>query len=282
MKKLMFLTVLGLSLSCSHYGQLKLKGNLPKRLEEVSGVALGPNEGELWMHNDSGNDAVLYLIDSNGALLREVAVPFANRDWEDLCSDGDTLYVGDMGNNRNDRTNLVIYKVNAAQELIGSTYETIRFHYPDQKKFPPKKKKRFFDAEALIYKDRYLYLFTKSRVKGNYGNTKLYRIPATAGSHEAELLGTYEHCNKKLSCWITGAAISPDGTKVALLTHTEVLVFSDFSGDHFFEGTVHSYAFEHNSQKEGITFKDNTTLYITDEYAHGQGGNLYEFSLPLR
>lgn len=35
----------------------------------------------------------------------------------------------------------------------------------------------------------------------------------------------------------------------------------------------------HRSQKESITFKDNNTLLISDEKAHGTGGNLYELKL---
>ena len=32
------------------------------------------------------------------------------------------------------------------------------------------------------------------------------------------------------------------------------------------------------SQKEGITFKNKNTLLITDEKAHGAGGNFYELT----
>ena len=37
--------------------------------------------------------------------------------------------------------------------------------------------------------------------------------------------------------------------------------------------------FNHTSQKEGVCFKDENTLYITDEKARGEGGNLYELKI---
>ncbi|CAM1334714.1 hypothetical protein [Tenacibaculum aestuariivivum] len=64
-----------------------------------------------------------------------------------------------------------------------------------------------------------------------------------------------------------------------MLNHQSVFVFSNFIGDNFFSGDVKEFSLEHISQKESITFKDNMTLYITDEKAHSKGGKLYEFSL---
>ena len=37
--------------------------------------------------------------------------------------------------------------------------------------------------------------------------------------------------------------------------------------------------FNHDSQKEGVCFKNDSTLYITDEKSHGKGGNLYELKI---
>ena len=42
--------------------------------------------------------------------------------------------------------------------------EKIEFEYPEQSKFPPKKKDRHFDAESILYFKNHLYIFTKSRV----------------------------------------------------------------------------------------------------------------------
>ena len=45
------------------------------------------------------------------------------------------------------------------------------------------------------------------------------------------------------------------------------------------KGNIHTIDLEHTSQKEGVTFKEDNTLYITDERRKKTGGNLYEFTL---
>ena len=136
----------------------------------------------------------------------------------------------------------------------------------------------YFDCEAFFHYNDSLYLFTKSRVKNDFGKTHLYKIPAKKGNHTAEFISSFSSCTDLL-CWVTSADISLDGKQVALLTQKSVLIFSNFTSDDFFNGTVKSYDFNFESQKEGVCFKDKNTLYITDEKSHGAGGNLYELKL---
>lgn len=233
------------------------------------------------MLNDSGNKPELYGVNTKGKIKKVLTIQAKNHDWEDLTSDNKgNVYIGDFGNNRNKRKNLVILKVNHNDftRKKNIEIERIRFSYPKQTKFPPKKKKLFFDAESFFFWKDNLYIFTKSRVKKKFGKTSLYKVPAKAGNYEAEFIAEFENCND-MSCWITSADISPNEQKIALLTHNEVLVFSDFTDDNFFNGKLTRYPLEHTSQKEGIAFKNNEIVYITDEKAHGKGGKLYEFSL---
>ena len=136
----------------------------------------------------------------------------------------------------------------------------------------------YFDTEAFFYFKNNLYIFTKSRVKNKFGKTFLYKVPANEGTYVAKLLGEYDNC-KDLECWITSADISPKGNKIALLSQKNILIFSDFKEDDFFKGTVKEIPLKHRSQKEAICFKDQNTVLITDEKAHGSGGNLYELQL---
>lgn len=281
MKKISLFVLGTLFLACTNYGQLKVLTDLPKKLSEVSATEKVVGSDLIWMLNDSGNKSEIYGVTEKGKIKKVIKVATENNDWEDLTSDDEgNIYIADFGNNSNERKDLTILKINHSDLTAKTTVvpEKITYNYPDQKKFPPKKKKRFFDAESLLYKNGYLYIFTKSRVKKHYGNTKLYRIPATKGNYTAKLLGSYENCHK-MHCWITSAAISKDGKKVALLTHDKVLVFSKFTSDNFLNGEVKKYDLGHASQKEGLDFKNDSTLYITDERSHGQGRNLYEFSL---
>ena len=220
-------------------------------------------------------------MSKQGEIIRELAINAKNHDWEDLTSDKNgNLYIGDFGNNYSKRKNLAILIVNAKDLKSDSlvSIERISFSYPDQIKFPPKRKQLYFDSEAFIHYNDSLYIFTKSRVRNDFGKTNLYKIPAKRGNHIAKLIGTFNSC-PDIDCWITSADISTDGKQVVLLTSRSVWLLSDFKTDNFFSGTSKELPFDYSSQKEGACFKDKNTLYITDEKTHGTGGNLYEFKL---
>lgn len=279
-KKLLFLLTIFIFFSCQNFGQLKFIEDLPKFLDEVSGTEYIHSSNLVWMLNDSGNQPKLYAFTKEGKFLREVYVKTKNNDWEDLTSDDlGNLYIGDFGNNDNDRKHLKIYKV--AKEYLtkkNAEVEEIAYEYENQNKFPPKKKDRFFDAESFFYYNNHFYIFTKSRVKKEYGKTFLYKIPATKGNHTAKLIGEFDN-GKKNDSWITSADISDDGKKVILLSQKNILVFSDFKDDQFLSGKVKEIDLKHYSQKEGISFIDKNNILITDEKSGGEGGNLYQLKI---
>ncbi|MDG1403657.1 hypothetical protein [Polaribacter sp.] len=267
-------------ISCQNFGQLSFLADLPKDLKEVSGNETIRNSNLIWMLNDGGNESKIYAVSEEGKIKREVYIKNKNHDWEDLTSDEKgNIYIGDFGNNLSKRKNLTILKIEE-KYLKKKNAEAIRieFKYENQHKFPPKKKGLYFDAEAFFYFKGYMYIFTKSRVHNKYGKTFLYKLPAKKGKHIAKLIGEFENCND-LECWITSADISADGKKVALLSQKNILIFSDYKEDNFLSGNVKKIELEHRTQKEGLCFKDNYTLLITDEKAHGVGGNLYELKV---
>ena len=262
-------------------GNLKVIADLPKTLNEVSGTETTPHTDWVWMLNDGGNKARIYGVNSKGIIKKELKINAKNNDWEDLASDQNgNLYIGDFGNNLNKRKNLAILKVSvdSLKNKGKINIERISFKYPNQTKFPAKKKSMYFDCESFFYFNDSLYLFTKSRVKNDFGKTNLYKIPAKPGNHVAEFISSFNSCNT-LDCWITSADISDDNKSIVLLSPKSVFVFTNFTNDAFFSGTVKQYDFTFISQKEGVCFKDDQTLLITDEKAHGEGGNLYEFIL---
>lgn len=269
-----------LSIGCET-GDLKVIADLPSDLEEVSGIELVANSENIWMLNDGGNASKLYAIDTDGNIKKELKINAKNHDWEDITSDEEgNIYIGDFGNNFSKRKNLVILKV--SKDSLNNTgkigVERIQFKYPDQDKFPPKKKHLRFDCEAFFYHNNAFYLFTKSRIKGNYGLTNLYKIPAKEGKNKAEFIATFNTC-EDLPCWITSADISADGKRIALLTLDSVWIFEDFENDNFFSGKHTRHQFDFESQKESVCFYNHNTLLIADEKAHGNGGNLYAYKL---
>lgn len=256
--------------------------DLPYVLSEVSGIAVDRGNDLLWMVNDSGNEPVLFRLNAFGEIVDAFKVKAKNKDWEDLTTDNKgNIYIGDFGNNQNKRKNLRILKIDKKQINSNSTElkpAKISFYYPEQTKFPPKKDKRVFDCEAFFYNNGYLYLFTKSRAKQTPVFTDLYKIPATEGQHKAEYLGSLDTCDES-ECWVTSADINQKGDKIAILTENSVFVLTDFEGDNILGASMQQYYFQYASQKESVAFKNDSTLFIADEYTGYKGGNLYEFSI---
>lgn len=274
---LSFLILLNISCNPSN---LKVVGDLSSELNEVSGITTISNSDLIWMVNDSGNKPRIYGVSEDGKIRKELKIKAKNNDWEDLTSDPDgNIYIGDFGNNYSKRENLAILKVSkdSLNESGKINIERISFSYENQTKFPPKKKGLYFDCEAFFYHKNNLYLFTKSRVKHDFGKTSLYKIPAKKGTHIAQLIAEFNTC-EDMSCWITSADISDDGETVVLLTPNSIWSFTDFEADNFFSGVAIKHDLGFDSQKESVCFKDKQTLYIADEKAHGEGGNLYQLN----
>lgn len=286
MKKILSLSVFTLLLSCeqtSTPSKLTEKFSFPKNLKEVSGIYYSNNSQSIWAIEDSGNENEIYTLDSTGNILKTIQITdIENIDWEDITQDKTgNIYIGDFGNNDNDRKNLAIYQILASNtnEKEVETSKKISFYYPEQTDFPAKKKDLFYDCEGFFELNNNFYLFTKNRSKNFDGTTLLYKIPNEAGNHAAKLIGKFTACNEDKVCAITSIAISPDEKKVALLTHKKVWILSDFTSDDFTKGKSTKIDLNHLSQKEAITFKNNTTLLIADEKVKKEGGNLYEFKL---
>lgn len=279
MKKLIVLSYI-LLIACNT-GNLTIIADLPMSLKEASGLEKTPNSNLLWMINDSGNKPILYGIDTLGAIKKQLKINAKNRDWEDLASDDKgNLYIGDFGNNDNDSKNLSILMVNKNDLNTTKTInpKQILFTYPEQTKFPPKKKKRHFDCEAFFHYNDSLYLFTKSRNSEDKGKTNLYQIPAKPGKFKAKYLNSFSTCNDS-GCWVTSADINNKKDKIVLLTEHSAFIFSNFKENDFLSGDFRQLYFNHKSQKESVIFKNDSTLLITDEYLGVNGGNLYELKI---
>jgi hypothetical protein len=257
-------------------------GSLTNILNESSGITfIAPNR--LYTHDDSSGNDEIYEIDTLGNLIRTININNANNaDWEDITKDNlNNIYIGDFGNNSNDRTDLKIYKIPNPATFSGSatTAEVIEFNYPDQSMFPPAPIKRNYDVEGFVWYNDSLFLFTKNRTAPFNGYCKMYKIPATPGTYTAQICDSIFLCsNSQSDCWVTSAALSPDQSHLALLNNGKIWWFSCFDGSSFFKGAMAAITLNSFTQKEGITFKNNHQVYITDEFTavDNSGGNLYE------
>lgn len=272
--------ICSLLVSCSNYGQLTFITKLPKKLSENSGIAIA-GDSMVWFIEDNGNPDELYLVNYKGELLAEIEIDNAkNDDWEDLATDGlGNIFIGDFGNNDNDRDDLMIYKVvlpnNTKVDIIKA--EVIAYTYPEQKEFPPKREKRLYDAEALFYHQNNLYMFTKNRASPFTGKSLFYRLPADKGEHEAQLIGEFTPCKEERSCQITSADISPDGKTIAVLGYGKLWLITDFSLKNFKRKKVREIDLGVRTQLEAVCFKSNRELLLSDEATGPTGRNLYSF-----
>jgi hypothetical protein len=139
-------------------------------IAEASGVALGRSRPPmLWTHNDSG-DPVLFALDPSGTIKGHVRVTGATvHDWEDIasgpCPDGNCLYIADIGDNRQGREHVTIYRIPEPRADSASTEPAVALDltYPDGR----------HDAEALfVTPDGQLFVLTK-----RHAPTELYRVP---------------------------------------------------------------------------------------------------------
>ncbi|WP_082474383.1 hypothetical protein [Chryseobacterium sp. Leaf201] len=262
---------------------LKTEFSLPKKLKEVSGIALSGDKKIIWAIEDQGNKNVVYGLDLQGKPVADVQVSNAeNTDWEDITADPQgNIYIGDFGNNDNDRQNLSILKLdlkNASQNSMAVT-QTTKFRYEGQTEFPPKKSKWLYDCEAFVEMDGNFYLFTKNRSKGFDGTFLVFRVPNKEGDFEAKLIGKLKLEGSYSDAAITSAAVNSTKDKIILLNHKNIQVLTGFTADDFNKTKIQAVSLNHNSQKEAVVFLDEKTLLIADEKDKKTGGNVYRFPL---
>ncbi|MGK7392532.1 MAG: hypothetical protein ACNS60_19410 [Candidatus Cyclobacteriaceae bacterium M2_1C_046] len=231
---------------------------------EISGITA--YQGNLYFLVDSGGEPELYLLNKNLQIQDTISVgSTSNIDWEALTVDEqDNFYIGDIGNNLNQRKNLRIYKFN--KEL--SSLDTIHITYAQQEHFPPPKEKMNFDSEALFWQDNKLHLFSKNRGRKC---VKHYILPDTIG--EYNLIPTEEI---RLNGMITGADISPDGSLVALLSYGKIYIFKR-EGEKLYENPYLLIETTRFGQSEALAFISDNEMIVSNE-----AGKFFKVILDFR
>ena len=134
---------------------MELKG---KKLKEISGIAASrSNPGLFWVHNDSGNDPDIYLVDTSLRILLTCRIgEVENRDWEDIAvgpgpEDGKSyVYLGDIGVNSARYQHKFIYRfeepviTKGEKTLTLQVFDTITFRLEGERK----------DTETLLINPR--------------------------------------------------------------------------------------------------------------------------------
>ncbi len=270
-----FWMLLPMTISCQ---QTRLIAYLDKRVKESSGLTY--ISGELLTHNDSGDKAYIYVIDTfNGQVKYRVKLKKSdNVDWEDICHDESYIYIGDIGNNRGDRRDLTIYKV-AIDAFFSHpdgkiSAEQIHYKYAEQKDFSPRNHRHNFDAETLIsYRDS-LYIFTK-----NWKNFKtyIYKLPKEPGSYTLRRIDSLD-----AGILVTGGLFSNYEQSFMLTGYRENIPYliriDGVRGDAFSKARMHKSALivSSSTQVEAIAEQGRGRFFISGEEDNtGHPASLY-------
>lgn len=245
---------------------------------ESSGLAASLCQPDVfWTHNDSGDDAFIFAINSKGKHLGTWRVANArNNDWEDVSAFKDTagncyLYVGDIGNNKLERPEQKIYRVkepglpaptemsNKKNPLLTDAAEAVAFKYPDTP----------HDAEAMIVEPKSgdVYVLTKRldgpslvfRIKPKFEMT----TPITA-----ERVGEVSLPAAPTGL-LTGGGISPDGSRVVVCDYSggyELKLGTGANFDEMWKQKPVPVYLGDRKQGESVTFSaDGKSIFATSE-----------------
>lgn len=253
-------------------------GELPALLGEASGLTRDPRQADLfWVHNDSGHDPVLYAVDTTGALAGQTAILGAtNRNAEDVavarCTEGWCLFYADMGDNLAVHDQIYVYRLPlpairtdaAIPSEPVSPLMSYTMVYPGGAR----------DAESLFVDAERGELGVVT--KGRNGQVELYvadlqTLESVDGPVALDRIGRLDVPlgDNVTAQYVTAADLSPDGTRLAVRSYTQLFLF-DWAGSAVFDTlaspitTSLTPAFE--PQGEGLTFtNDGTRLFMASE-----------------
>ncbi|MGB3008458.1 MAG: hypothetical protein WBC06_18220 [Chitinophagaceae bacterium] len=234
-------------------------------IEEGSGIADSKaNPGYLWVQEDSGNPAELFLLSYNGVTLKKIYIKnSSNRDWEDIALSGSDLYIADIGDNQQVYTEYTIYRVPEPISTLdtANSLEAIKFKYPDGS----------HDAEAFLIdpSTKDIYIITKRDVPAG-----IYKLSYPYSSMNTVILVT------TLPFFgITGAALSFNGKEIIIRTYLNLYLFSRTTGQSIEKALQSKYIilpYISEPQGEAVTFaNDNSGFFTLSEKGVAPGVNLY-------
>jgi hypothetical protein len=282
---------------------LKVETSLHRRLVENSMAVTSVRQpGILFGLNDSGNGPFLFAFDSLGQARGIWQIDGArNRDWEAAAlgpcgavdSGGPCLFIGDVGDNDARRPSLSIYRL---REPTVSPPHTARpdsappftniarldFRYPDEP----------HDVEAMyVTRDGSIFLITKRRLLDEQRRARpalIFRIPASAWDSSGIVIARLADSlplvpGSEQGRLVTDAALSTDGTLLAVRTYSEVFVYSVDSATGLPRREITPgycrIAWLRETQGEGIGWWwDQRRLVLTSE---GKNAPLYVVACPL-
>lgn len=241
------------------------------RLKEVSGIVKSIRfPGHFWVHNDSGDEPIIFRVNDSLEIVQEVLVEGAqNIDWEDISIseyEGESiLFIGDIGDNLAARNTVAIYLV-AEPELDETNVRIerkIELVYEDKAR----------DAELLLVDSRFneLVIATKRDIPSRIYSVSLDAIGSTASlTFEGELqLPNNPSWEENDLYRITGGDSSDKG-EIIIKNYHAVFYYTPATDRPLKDRLVNDIPiqlyYKPELQGEAITFHDNG-YWVTSECA---------------
>ena len=248
----------------SSFAFAQVSFSLPKELSEISGLEK-LNDSTLLAINDGGNDPDIFLLNLNGQIIRKIRVSNAsNIDWEALAIDENYLYIGDIGNNMNQREDLCIYRIKRGEIMNAKALsaEKMAFRYREQTSFPPIDQERYFDAEAMTIFEGQIWLFTKNSTKPFDGISYIYAFQFESNKNK-ELQKTAQLKLNKTS-YLKDAITSActQGQSIILTTYNRMIKL-EFPKQGLTKSNLFFYP--HIQQVEACVCLNDNTYFISTE-----------------
>lgn len=198
--------------------------------------------------NDSGDDALLYVIDpATGRTVGRTAYARAVVDVEALAPGGDgEVWAGDIGDNRETRRRVTVYRVPVGRGERHVDAPSYRLVYPDGP----------HDAESLLDAGGRLYVISK----GIFGGT-VYAAPARLDpAHDNRLTKV-----GRVAVYATDAALFGDGQHVLVRGYgtAEVRTFPGFA-------LVATLGLPDQQQGEGVSIGPGDRIRLSSEGVHSE------------
>lgn len=246
---------------------------------ESSGLAASKCQPDVfWTHNDSGDDAFIFAINSKGDDLGTWRVRNAeNKDWEDIAEFKDAegkcfIYIGDIGDNDRKREVHAIYRV--AEPAVSSDSanrtrknaletepaESVNFSYADTRQ----------NAETLLVHPSTgdIYVLTKHHDQPS----GVYKIAPVFGTADIQKVGRVAELKVPSvpDGLLTGGDISPDGRHIVICDYTNgyelTLPADDANFDDIWKQAPVTIDLGERAQGEAVSYsQDGNTIYATSE-----------------
>lgn len=244
---------------------------------EISGI--GFYRDQLYMHNDSGDEAKIYVMNVNGDLTATHQIDVKSPiDWEDMAigrfQGTVQLFVGDIGDNEEKREHVLVHAI-PIDKL--SPVKTWTVNYESNQ---PR------DAEGLAFDplDSRLYILTK----GRNGTIELYQSPVLNESTSPMTLQVIalfpisENLDPHPIYMGTALDISPDGTKLIMRNYLHAYLWqreTDQQWKDVLKEAPCKIRLPKQRQGESLAFRSNTTLMTISE---GKNQSIFEITLKFR